>query len=191
MTADNHYGVVAIVDDDPAVRDSLKLLLEVAGHEVYAYASAKAFLQDREAQPSCLILDQRMPKMTGLELAARLRDEGAGIPVLLLTAELSPTIAALAGEIDIQRVLEKPAAEGDLLNFVESCVEHRPRHDRLGLGDGPTDGAVLVSASLPALSPGAGPASAIAKVSSADIQSNLLPSDPAEAPGAIGLEPCG
>jgi two-component system, LuxR family, response regulator FixJ len=119
MPANNHHGVVAIVDDDPAVLDSLKFLLEVAGRTVGAYASATAFLQDHAARPSCLILDQHMPTMTGLELAARLRSEGPGIPVLLITGRLSPRIVARADEIGIEKVLEKPLAEGDLLNFVE------------------------------------------------------------------------
>ena len=122
MTANNDHGVVAIVDDDPAVLDSLKILLEVAGYTVGAYASATAFLQDRAARPSCLILDQHMPTMTGLELATRLRSEGARIPVLLVTAELSSKLVACADKIGIERVIEKPLAEGDLLNFVEGCT---------------------------------------------------------------------
>jgi FixJ family two-component response regulator len=80
MTADNHRGAVAIVDDDPEVLASFQFLLEVAGHAVDAYASATAFLEDRAARPSCLILDQHMPTMTGLELAARLRADRADIP---------------------------------------------------------------------------------------------------------------
>jgi FixJ family two-component response regulator len=122
MPANHHHVVVAIVEDDSAVLDSLKLLLEVAGHTVGAYASAKAFLQDRVARPSCLILDQHMPTMTGLELAARLRNEGVCIPVLLITAELSPKTVARAAEIGIEKVLEKPLAEGDLLKFIDGCT---------------------------------------------------------------------
>jgi two-component system, LuxR family, response regulator FixJ len=122
MTANNDHGVVAIVDDDPAVLESLKFLLEVAGYAVGAYASATAFLQDRAARPSCLILDQHMPAMTGLELATQLRSEGVRIPVLLVTAELSSKIVACAHKVGIERVIEKPLAEGDLLNFVEGCT---------------------------------------------------------------------
>ena len=114
---DRDHGVVAIVDDDPAVLDSLKFLLEVAGHTVDAYASATAFLEDRTAQPSCLILDQHMPTMTGLELAARLRTEGRCMPILLITANASPAIIVRAAELNISHVLEKPLAEADLLNF--------------------------------------------------------------------------
>jgi len=115
---DRDHGVVAIVDDDPAVRDSLKFLLEVAGHTVDAYASATAFLEDHASQPSCLILDQHMPTMTGLELAARLRTEGWRIPILLITAQPSSAINTRAAELNISNVLEKPLAEADLLNFI-------------------------------------------------------------------------
>ena len=112
-------GGVAIVDDDPAVLDSLKLLLEVAGHTVGAYASAAAFLGDRTARPTCLILDQNMSAMTGLELAARLRAAGAKIPVLLITATPTPTVIAHAEDIGNVAVIEKPFSADDLLCFVD------------------------------------------------------------------------
>ena len=78
--ADNQHGVVAIVDDDPGVLDSFKFLLEAAGHTVEAHTSAAAFLQSRAVRPSCLILDQHMPTITGLALAARLHADGVGHP---------------------------------------------------------------------------------------------------------------
>jgi FixJ family two-component response regulator len=117
---DNRNGAVAVVDDDPAVLDSLKFLLEVAGHAVVVYASAVRFLADRTARPSCLIVDQHMPDMTGLELAARLRDDGADIPVMLITGSSSPAIVARAAQLGIERVLEKPPTERELLRFVEA-----------------------------------------------------------------------
>jgi len=118
--ADNRSGAVAVVDDDPAVLDSLKFLLEVAGRSVAIYPSAAAFLDDRARSPACLIVDQHMPDMTGLELAARLRSEGAGIPVLIITAVPSPAIVARAAQLGIENVLEKPLDEDDLLRFVSS-----------------------------------------------------------------------
>ena len=114
---DNHSGVVGIVDDDPAVRDSLKFLLEVVGYQVSTYASADAFLGNGP-DPACLILDQHMPGMTGLELAQKLRDDGAAIPILLITGSPSPAIVAKAARLGIVNVLEKPPEEADLLNFV-------------------------------------------------------------------------
>jgi FixJ family two-component response regulator len=116
-----HLAGVAIVDDDPAVLDSLKFLLEVAGHRVATYASAEAYLDEHEAgrQPACLILDHHMPHMTGLELATRLHGEGARIPVLLVTGSPSAAIVSRAAQLGIA-VLEKPPAERDLLEFVEA-----------------------------------------------------------------------
>jgi len=113
-------GTVAVVDDDPAVLDSLKFLLEVTGHRVAVYASAAEFLQDHAAQLSCLILDHQMPQMTGLELIARLRNDGMSIPILLISGSLSQAIVARAAELGVEKVLEKPLNDEDLVNFVSA-----------------------------------------------------------------------
>lgn len=111
-------GAIAVVDDDPAVLDSLRFLLEVVGHRVKTYASASAYLADHAEPHACLILDHHMPLMTGLELVARLRLWGRAVPVLLITGSPSRAIAARAAELGIERVLEKPPVEDDLLSFV-------------------------------------------------------------------------
>ncbi len=116
--ADRQTGGVAIVDDDPAVLDSLKFLLEVSGHTVETYASGDDFLHNRRARPACLILDQHMPHMTGLELTARLRTAGEDLPVLLITGSPSPAIASRAAQLGVEAVLEKPLNEDTLLRFV-------------------------------------------------------------------------
>ena len=113
-------GTVAVVDDDPAVLDSLKFLLEVTGHRVAIYASAAEFLQGQAGQLSCLILDHQMPRMTGLELVARLRNDGVSIPILLISGSLSQAIVARAAELGIEKVLEKPLNDDDLVNFVSA-----------------------------------------------------------------------
>lgn len=111
-------GPVAIIDDDEGVVDSLKFLLEVAGYDVAVYLSAQQFLEDGGNKPRCLILDHHMPRISGLDLAARLRAAGDGIPVLLITAAITPAIVARAGQLGITKVLAKPLAEDDLLGFV-------------------------------------------------------------------------
>lgn len=111
---------MAVVDDDPAMLDSLKFLLEISGHRVATYASAAEFLEDRDLRPACVIIDHLMPQMTGLELAARLRSERAALPVLLITGSPSPAIIARAAQLGIEGVLEKPPAEDELLNFVNA-----------------------------------------------------------------------
>src|SRR5262245_66189527 len=76
---------VYVVDDDEAVRDSLALLLRGAGLKARAFASPLDFLADyRESGPDCLVLDVRMPKMSGLELQDRLAARGAHIPIIFI-----------------------------------------------------------------------------------------------------------
>jgi FixJ family two-component response regulator len=98
----------------------------VVGYKVAIHASAKVFLDDRAngstTGPACLIVDQHMPLMTGLELAEKLRDEGANIPILLITGSPSPAIVARAAQLGIVNVLEKPPEENDLLNFVDAYL---------------------------------------------------------------------
>ena len=115
-----HHGPVAVVDDDPAVLDSLKSFFEACGYQVGVYVSAMAFLEERTVRPACLILDQHMPQMTGLELAAKLRGQGMATPILLMSGALSPAISARATLIGIEKVLGKPAAGEDLLSFVDA-----------------------------------------------------------------------
>jgi two-component system response regulator FixJ len=112
------HKVVAVVDDDDAVRDSLQLLLEVVGHRTEGFASAAELLQTNLRRVACMLLDHHMPDMTGLELAARLRADGVMIPILLITGMLSPGIAAQAGELGIAGVVEKPPSEEEVLSFI-------------------------------------------------------------------------
>jgi FixJ family two-component response regulator len=111
--------VVALVDDDTAVLDSWRLVLELEGYTVAAYNSTEAFLNDHTTDPACLISDYQMPRMTGLELATRLRGEGSGLPMLLITASPSRAIMALAALLGID-VLEKPAKKSDVMRFIDA-----------------------------------------------------------------------
>jgi two-component system, LuxR family, response regulator FixJ len=111
---------VAIVDDDDAVRDSLQFLLEVMGYRVTTFASAAEFLDADQQHLACLVLDHHMPEMTGLEMAERLRADRADIPTLLVTGSPSPAIVARAFELGIDRVLEKPPSDEDLLDFINA-----------------------------------------------------------------------
>lgn len=109
---------IAVVDDDASVRDSLRFLLELVGHSVKAFASAADFLRSEKHQLTHLILDHHMPHITGLELAERLRAEGAAIPILLISGSLTPAITSRAAELGINRVQEKPLSEQELLDFI-------------------------------------------------------------------------
>jgi len=110
--------VVAVIDDDAAVLDSLKFMLETAGYTVSAYSSATAYLDDRSPPPACLIVDHHMPVMTGLDLIARLKQEAAAVPALLITGAPSPAIIARAAQLGV-KLLEKPPGENDILSFID------------------------------------------------------------------------
>jgi len=115
--------VVAVVDDDPGVRESLQFLLETAGYAVETYESGPRFLAG--AHPSrlaCLVLDQQMPQMAGLDLLARLRGDGLATPALLIVSTPAATVSRRAAELGVRKVLEKPLAQDDLLAQVAAVV---------------------------------------------------------------------
>jgi FixJ family two-component response regulator len=118
-TSSTEGQVIVVVDDDPPVLDSLKLLLEVAGHSVAVYASASAFLDDDAVRPACMIIDHHMPDMSGLDLIGRLRGDGINLPTLLVTGAPSPAILDQAALLGVE-VLEKPVREEALLQFVST-----------------------------------------------------------------------
>ena len=114
---------VGIVDDDPAVRESLRFLLDVSGYPAATFESAEEFLAHPEhASLAGLILDHHMPLVTGLELVARLRAVGDRMPVLLITGSPTPAIVARAAALGVERVVDKPPSEADLLRFVAAVV---------------------------------------------------------------------
>jgi two-component system, LuxR family, response regulator FixJ len=119
---------VAIVEDDPAVLDSLSFMLEAAGYKVATYSSVSAFLWDDRGQAVGLIIDQHMPRKTGLELAQELRARGDGRPILLITAAPNRSIYFRARELGIEGVLEKPLVEADIFEFIEKLGQNSNEH---------------------------------------------------------------
>ena len=115
---------IAVVDDDDAVRDSLRFFLETLDHPVVTFPSGHEFLAQDSAGLACLILDHHMPEMTGLQLAEHLRGGGSCLPILLVTGMPSPSIVARAAELGVERVLEKPPNEDDVLEFIKSHTRH-------------------------------------------------------------------
>jgi CheY-like chemotaxis protein len=118
--ADVDPPTVAVVDDDAAVRDSLRLLLGTIGYSAETFASAAEFLNTDRQHLTCLVLDHHMPDMAGMELVERLRADGSGIPVLLITGAPSPAVAGRATALGVTTVLEKPPSEEDLLDFLHA-----------------------------------------------------------------------
>jgi two-component system, LuxR family, response regulator FixJ len=113
------HRLIAVVDDDDAVRDSLRFLLEIAGYPVATYGSAAQFIQQAPlGDLACLVVDQHMPEQTGLQLVSRLRTQGVTLPVVLITGSPSPDLVRLAHELDVAKVLEKPLDDDMLLDFI-------------------------------------------------------------------------
>jgi FixJ family two-component response regulator len=116
-------GTVFIVDDDEAVRDSLKLLLEAHGLHVKDYASCGAFVRDyRAGGRECLVLDYHMPGMTGLDLVESLDRTARPLPVILVTGRGDNTIQARAEAAGVLAYLEKPVTENRLLPLIHQAL---------------------------------------------------------------------
>jgi two-component system response regulator FixJ len=115
---------VFVVDDDAAVRESLALLLDLAGYKVKAYDSATRFLA--EAQTSsrdCLVADIRMPEMDGLELQQELIRRRSGLPVIIVTGHGDIPLAVQAMKAGAVDFLEKPFAREMMLAAVRRALE--------------------------------------------------------------------
>lgn len=118
-TLTNKEGPVCVVEDDDWVRDSLAVLLETHGFAVRTYRSGADFLEDSQrAAAKCLIVDQHMPGMHGLDVIAELRRQAIAIPAILITGRLSPEISRRAGELGVRAILEKPFSSVRLVELI-------------------------------------------------------------------------
>jgi two-component system response regulator FixJ len=127
---------VFVVDDDEAVRRALRFLLRTAGHEVEAFPSAGAFLETyRPERRGCLLLDVRMPHMTGLELQHELNARGWRIPAIFITGHGTVPIAIAAMKAGAFDFIEKPLRDEALLESVERALgwDETTRQDHLEL----------------------------------------------------------
>jgi FixJ family two-component response regulator len=113
-----------VIDDDDAVRSSLKLLLRSVKLPVVVYASAQEFLPKYSVdQPGCLIVDVRMPGMSGLELQEQLNLRGAMIPVIFITGHGDISMAVEAMRHGAFDFLPKPFRDQDLLDRIQKALE--------------------------------------------------------------------
>ncbi len=128
-TALGPLPVVFVVDDDDAVRSSLKLLLQSAGLAVSTCGTAAEFLSGHDPdQPGCLVLDVRMPDMTGLELQEELSRRGAIIPVIFITGHGDVPMAVEAMQHGAIDFLQKPFRDQDLIGRVRNALAQDERH---------------------------------------------------------------
>ncbi len=117
-------GLVYLVDDDDAVRDSLGLLFRSIGLESELYASALDFLEHFDARRhACLVADIRMPGLSGLELQERLNDQGADIPVIFITGHGDVPMAVGAMKAGAADFIQKPFRDQDLIDRIHKALE--------------------------------------------------------------------
>ncbi len=116
-------SLVYVVDDDEAVRDSLRWLLEANRYQVSCYARAEDFLTHYEpSRTACLILDVRMPGMSGLELQEQLVARGVNLPILFITGHGDVPMAVTTMKKGAVDFIEKPFNEADLRASVERML---------------------------------------------------------------------
>ena len=118
--------IIAVVDDDAAVRNSLKFSLEIDGFAIRTYASAEELLGSGNlGNFQCLVVDQDMPRMTGLELVTALRAQGVKVPTLLISGRLTPAVTRQASVAGIP-VIEKPFLGNGLIESIRAAVGTKP-----------------------------------------------------------------
>lgn len=123
-------GVVHVIDDDDAMRDSLGFLLDVQGFVARLYPSATAFLEALEgAEAGCVVTDIRMPDMTGLELVRALNDLGSEFPVVVMTGHGDVPLAVEAMKAGVVDFIEKPFADEVFLAAIRTALALRGRTD--------------------------------------------------------------
>ena len=116
-------ATVCVVDDDDWVCDSLSVLLETYGFAALTYPSGAAFLKDDgRLDANCLIVDQHMPGLDGLDVVAELHRQQVFLPTILITGRLDAGIAQRAGKLGVLALLEKPFPVARLVELVRSAL---------------------------------------------------------------------
>lgn len=116
--------VVHVIDDDPAMRDSVSFLLDAYGIRSKAYESATEFLEAaHDLEPGCVLTDVRMPEINGLELARRLQAKGVTHPVVVMTGHGDLSLAVEAIRVGVVDFIEKPFDDDALLRAVRGALD--------------------------------------------------------------------
>jgi FixJ family two-component response regulator len=116
-------GLVLVVDDDAAVRASLKFSLEQEGLTVRAYPDAGALLEQASLpEKGCLVVDFYMPAMDGVDLVRSLRRRHVDLPAILISAKVTPDMRHRAKGAGIRAVLEKPLEDAALLDNIRGAL---------------------------------------------------------------------
>ena len=123
--------VIYVVDDDTDVLGSLRFLLETDGFDVRTFRSAAALLNGGAADDvDCFVIDYKMPAMSGIDLASRLRNRHAGTPIILITGHPDESIREKAAAVGIRHVLLKPHLEESLVTRIRGAIQDSPATGR-------------------------------------------------------------
>jgi FixJ family two-component response regulator len=123
MLVEQTSKLIAIVDDDEAMQDSLRDLMEAAGLAARCFGSAEEFIKsDLHCKAACLIVDIRMPQMSGLELQAKLKEEECNVPIIFITAHGDARMRIQAMRHGAVEFLAKPFDHQLLLKRVRSAL---------------------------------------------------------------------
>jgi len=123
MKKEATVGLIGIVDDDESVRDSISSLLRSAGYKTLAFESAEAFLKsDGIERADSLVLDVKMPGMSGIELQSQLSSMKCRIPIIFVTAHADDAVRARAITQGALAFLSKPFSDESLLGAIESAL---------------------------------------------------------------------
>jgi two-component system response regulator FixJ len=126
-------STVFLVDDDQSLREALEWLLESVELPVQAFASAGAFLEAYDpTRPGCVVLDIRMPGMSGLELQSQLNIKGSLLPIIVITGHGDVPTCVRAFEGGAFAFLEKPVNHQEFLDHIQRAIEHDQEKRRAG-----------------------------------------------------------
>lgn len=115
---------IALIDDEPLVRESFARLLTSRKYETACFDSSEQFLQsDNKDQHDCLVVDFRLPGMNGCELIKELRTKQINTPAILLSGNIDENIAALLDGVSRVTMLNKPCLAGELFQMVATSLE--------------------------------------------------------------------
>ena len=138
MTARIPSEIVFVVDDDASMRDAISRLLNAVGLTVQTFASARAFLNRRLPEvPGCLVLDVRLPGLSGLDLQREMVERGIHMPVVFITGHGDIPMSVQAMKAGAVEFLTKPFRDQDLLDAVRSGIQldRKAREERAELAE--------------------------------------------------------
>ena len=141
-------AVVLVIDDDPLVRGALSSLFRSVGLQVEAFASATELLESRlPAAPSCLVVDIRLPRLSGLDLQTQLRSSGVMIPIVFITAHGDIPMSVKAMRAGAINFLTKPFRDQEMLDAVTEAIgrERKRLHEEKSASEDRTRFASLTS----------------------------------------------